>query len=222
MTISLYDPLDYDNLMRGVVYHFEKRQKWSLDFEITAKFFSPTVSSGIDVSRIAAAKIQGPGVYALYYTGNMTCYSSIGANVPIYVGKAVPRGARTGGKLNSDGPALRRRIVEHSKSIDQALNLHIFDFSFRYLPVVPVWIILAERFLIEHYKPVWNMCLEGFGDHDPGSGRSGSKRSWWDTLHPGRPWTDRLANARTDEEAIDKVNRFFDKISKSRTKDVRN
>ena len=25
-----------------------------------------------------------------------------------------------------------------------------------------VWITLAERFLIDNYEPVWNVCLEGF------------------------------------------------------------
>ena len=32
----------------------------------------------------------------------------------------------------------------------------------RFLAVVPVWITLTERFLIDYFKPVWNLCLDGF------------------------------------------------------------
>lgn len=76
------------------------------------------------------------------------------------------------------------------------------------MAVVPVWITLAERFLIEHYKPVWNVCLEGFGDHDPGKGRRDSQRSWWDALHPGRSWAHKLIR-RDAEEAQAKVIGFL-------------
>jgi hypothetical protein len=36
------------------------------------------------------------------------------------------------------------------------------DFRCRYLTVVPTWITQAERFLIEHYSPIWNVCVDGF------------------------------------------------------------
>ena len=45
---------------------------------------------------------EGPGVYALYYTGDFPYYTKIAAAnqsahvQPIYVGKAVPEGWRTG------------------------------------------------------------------------------------------------------------------------------
>lgn len=126
-----------------------------------------------------------------------------------YAGKAIPPESRKGGSVNTNHPALLRRIKEHAKSIDAATNLNIEDFSYRYLAVVPVWITLAERFLIEYYKPVWNLCLDGFGNHDPGSGRRNSRRSWWDTLHPGREWASRLTADKKQEDAEDRVRQFL-------------
>ena len=111
--------------------------------------------------------------------------------------------------VDERSPALQRRIREHSKSIDEAANLEVSDFSCRYLAVVPVWITLAERFLIDYYKPVWNLCLDGFGDHDPGKGRRNSQRSWWDTLHPGRKWASGLGTDKKQEEAEQNVASFF-------------
>ena len=158
----------------------------------------------------ALSKVQGPGIYSLYYSGVLDAYSSIsGKDMPIYVGKAVPPGSRRGTSVDENSPALQRRLREHSKSIDQAVNLELSDFSCRYLAVVPVWITLAERFLIDYFGPVWNLCLDGFGDHDPGSGRRASQRSWWDTLHPGRVWAERLVHGRLLEDAEAMVADFF-------------
>ena len=187
---DLYDPLTYDNLMAGLAVHFEQLPRSPL-----------TVS--------AAADVEGPGVYALFYSGGLPVYEAVaGGDTPIYVGKAVPPGSRKGTGADVGSPALRRRLREHAKSIDAAQNLNVADFASKHMAVVPVWITLAERFLIEHYKPVWNLCLDGFGDHDPGSGRRNSQRSWWDTLHPGRSWADKLAG-RDVEEAQAKVNAFL-------------
>jgi len=35
---------------------------------------------------------------------------------------------------------------------------------------------------------------DGFGNHDPGSGRYNQKRSVWDQVHPGRSWATRMSN----------------------------
>ena len=189
MTVDLYDPLTYDNLMAGMVLHFEKQTLEPLDT--------------IEV-------VSGPGIYSLFYSGNLPIYDSIsGSESPIYVGKAIPPGSRKGEDVDESKPALRSRIREHARSIGEVRNLEVSDFSYRYLVVVPVWITLAERFLIDHYKPIWNLCLDGFGDHDPGSGRRNSQRSWWDTLHPGRKWADRLAIGRKTNDAEKMVRDFF-------------
>lgn len=191
MKLDLYDPLTYENLMMGLIVHFERQNLIPLDAE-------------------SIENILGPGIYSLYYSGDLDVYSSIkGKNEPIYVGKAVPPGSRKGKPLNLDQPMLRRRITEHSRSIGQTVNLDPSDFSFRVLAVVPVWITLAERFLIDHYLPVWNRCLEGFGDHDPGRGRYQGERSWWDTLHPGRSWADKLRKVKSRGSAVSLVQDFF-------------
>lgn len=67
---------------------------------------------------------------------------------------------------------------------------------------------MAERFLIEHYRPLWNVCLDGFGLHDPGKGRHAGLIPWWDAMHEGREWAARLRQERTQSEAIARVRTF--------------
>jgi hypothetical protein len=155
---------------------------------------------------------EGSGVYAIYYHGDFSGYSSLvkAADAPpIYVGKAVPTGARKGGRRVLGGKELCQRLREHSESIEQAQNLELTHFTCRYLVVVPVWITLAERFLVEHYQPVWNVVIDGFGNHDPGAGRRAMKRPRWDILHPGRPWADRLAPQESFEEVLARLDLFL-------------
>lgn len=146
------------------------------------------------------AHLVGAGVYAIYYTGRFAAYKQIRQQnstrfkAPIYVGKAVPRGARKGG-LSFDasaGKALSNRLRHHADSIDQVKTLDVRDFYFRALMVDDVWIPLGENVLIERFQPLWNRVIDGFGNHTPGKGRRKSKRSQWDTLHPGREFVRRL------------------------------
>ena len=51
---------------------------------------------------------------------------------------------------------------------------------------------VIEAALIKLHRPLWNSCLDGFGNHDPGKGRYEQARSDWDVIHPGRNWADRL------------------------------
>lgn len=141
------------------------------------------------------AKFDGAGIYAIYYHGEFKAYAPIakrnsGDNptAPIYVGKAVPPGARKGGfGLAADpGSALLKRLREHAKSIEEVGNLNLADFRCRYLVCEDIWIPLGEALLIERFRPVWNVLIEGFGIHTPGKGRRKQVRSRWDTLHPGR------------------------------------
>lgn len=146
-------------------------------------------------------RFTGAGIYAIYYTGSFKAYEEIAKYNrndkflwPIYVGKAVPAGARKGGfGLDADpGEVLHKRLAEHGASIEQAENLHKEDFWCRYLVVDDIWIPLAESLLIEKFYPVWNMKIDGFGNHDPGAGRRNQRKSPWDVLHPGRPWAELL------------------------------
>ena len=190
---DLWDPLTYETLMAGTVAHFETLELKPLAGNIT---------------------IEGPGIYALYYKGNMPEYQPIAdGSHPIYVGKAVPPGARKGGVGDVKAPALRNRLRDHAKSINEAANLEPGDFLFRALAIVPVWIVFAEQALIKQYRAAWNTCLEGFGKHDQGKNRAETTRSWWDTLHPGRRWAARGAfqamQGRTPAEARKLVREHF-------------
>lgn len=139
----------------------------------------------------------GAGVYAIYYHGPMQCYSvlvtatvdgEVPVEVPIYVGKAVPEGARTGVSI-TEGARTRKmceRLREHAASVRAAENLDIADFTCRWLVVEPIWIPLGESVTISRFAPVWNVIVPGFGNHDPGAGRRKGLRTRWDTLHPGR------------------------------------
>ena len=142
--------------------------------------------------------VKGAGLYALYYDGSFPAYSKIAAKdkfdplkPPIYVGKAIPKGGRKGGlgKDVANSTALKSRLDKHAQSIAQSTNLKLNDFFFRHLVVDDVWIPLGENMLIENFRPLWNIVVDGFGNNDPGKGRYNQKRSSWDVLHPGRSWT---------------------------------
>jgi hypothetical protein len=150
---------------------------------------------------------MGVGVYALYYTGGLDYYRSIRRrDIPIYVGSAVPAGKRKGAEVVVEtGRTLYSRLTQHARSITQTRNLSLADFRCRYLVVVPVWIGLAERFLIEHYQPIWNTTVDGFGNHDPGSGRKNMKRPRWDILHPGRSWAKKLRATESPDDIMNKL-----------------
>jgi hypothetical protein len=68
---------------------------------------------------------------------------------------------------------------------------------------------LAESLLIERYRPLWNVVVDGFGNHDPGSGRHQGKRPNWDTLHPGRAWASRLQPSTLSLVAIEQRVRAY-------------
>ena len=61
----------------------------------------------------------------------------------------------------------------------------------------------VEASLIRQYTPIWNSCIDGFGNHDPGSGRYDQAKSDWDILHPGRSWADRLRGAHSSLKEIE-------------------
>ncbi len=56
-----------------------------------------------------------------------------------------------------------------------------------YLVVDDVWILLGESLIILHFRPVWNVVVEGFGSHNPGIGRFAGKCPSWGIFHPDRP-----------------------------------
>lgn len=185
-----YNPLDYENLGHSVV---------------------DAVLARLVVPLIDLTPFDGAGIYAIYYTGPFPAYATLADRnqqerfeAPIYVGKAVPSGARKGGGRGQGArnQALFRRLAEHAGSIAQAVNLELEDFYCRYLIVDDIWIPLGESLIIERFQPIWNVVVDGFGNHDPGSGRYSGQRPMWDVLHPGRPWAERLRENRRSEEDI--------------------
>ncbi|MDQ3512081.1 MAG: Eco29kI family restriction endonuclease [Chloroflexota bacterium] len=192
LTPAEFDPLDYDNLAKSRVRELMGRGPYSLPL--------PGV-------------FYGAGIYAIFYTGDVGSFppydrwASPKADEPIYVGKAIPSGSRRGTPAVStiNSRPLHSRLSEHAASIANATNLDGADFLCRFLVMKPVWITLAERFVIDHYRPVWNGCFDWFGIHDPGSGRHQGEVSWWDALHPGRPFAGRLRQTRTHDDALRKL-----------------
>lgn len=187
-----YNPLEKKNLGKSVADSLVKRKPVSLG----------------SIERFA-----GAGVYAIYYTGDFDTYAKLrewnpcvdDLSVPIYVGKAVPTGGRKGNvdpEVSAKGTALYSRLDEHRKSIEQTSNLEIDDFWCRYLVVDDIWIPLGESLLIQRHRPIWNSLIDGFGNHDPGSGRHKGARPNWDTLHPGRSWAEKCAPSKQSETQI--------------------
>jgi Eco29kI restriction endonuclease len=135
-------------------------------------------------------------------------------SLPIYVGKAIPKGSRKGissGTANASF-ALYDRLMEHAESVQSTRNLKLKDFACRYLVIEDIWIPLGESVLIAQYLPLWNLKLDGFGNHDPGKGRHKQKRSPWDVVHPGRAWAAKLADhAKTAEELMAEVDAYLQK-----------
>ncbi len=198
-----YNPLDKLNLGKSVVEALLVLPSTSLE---------------------TVAPFEGAGIYAIYYHGAFEPYQAIAERgvsameTPIYVGKAVPSGARKGANLTttSAGRWLFNRISEHRDSIKAAQNLDVGDFSVRYLVVDDIWIPLGEALLISTFNPVWNRLIDGFGNHDPGAGRYNGLRPLWDVLHPGRAWADRCKpRSETREEIGRRIIDYFSATSKA-------
>lgn len=176
-----FDPLDYDNLGASISRALDDQPVVGLrDLEV----------------------FDGAGVYALYYTGAHPAYlplAEANRRTPgtwaIYIGKAEAENARKGDPAQAVKPVgdkLFKRIRNHRASIEQATNLSLDDFQVRALAIAPTWIPLAEVVAIRMHNPVWNVLVDGLGNHNPGSGRANGMRPRWDTVHPGRSWAEHL------------------------------
>ncbi|HBO4367894.1 Eco29kI family restriction endonuclease [Pseudomonas aeruginosa] len=182
--------------MTGTVIPFNPLDKKNLGASVAEALLTKEVHPLGDLS-----VFEGAGIYAIYYTGDFEPYAQVSRlngdgkfMLPIYVGKAVPPGARMGASLElAAGKVLHKRLKEHAESIKAAENLDIKDFHCRFLVVDDIWIPLGESLIIARFTPVWNSLIDGFGNHNPGKGRHAGMRPRWDVLHPGREWAMRLA-----------------------------
>ncbi len=177
----------------------------------TIRFFN-----GTPVMKIPPpVKFHGTGVYAIYFIGKNKLYADLALknriefSMPIYVGKAVPRGwrqARIETQSSNKAYELNGRLNEHARSIEQAVNLSLEDFHCRFMileDTASSLISTVEAALIRYYKPIWNTQIDGFGNHDPGKGRYNQAKSEWDVLHPGRPWADKCLGTAPDSDRVE-------------------
>jgi hypothetical protein len=156
----------------------------------------------------------GTGVYALYYTGKNPIYKKyaelnrLSYSFPIYVGKAVPKGwrqARVSDNQLDQPKELFNRLREHSRSIAAAQGLELQDFSCRFVIFEDAssdMIGSIEAALIKLNRPLWNIAVDGFGNHDPGSGRYEQAKSDWDVIHPGRAWAEKCNGIHAEKSDI--------------------
>ena len=169
---------------------------------------------------------SGTGVYALYYTGDNPIYTKYAAlnrlayTAAIYVGKAVPTGwrqARSSDDPSNQSRELFNRLREHNRSIALTSDLLVKDFMCRFVIFEHAgsdMIGTIEAALIRLNKPLWNSSVDGFGNHDPGSGRYEQARSDWDVLHPGRKWALKCnGNPRKRPAILEDINGHLNKLS---------
>lgn len=173
----IYDPLRRVNLGRSV--------QWAL-----------LARSPVQLDRIPV--FDGCGIYALYYAGPLPLYASISSadcGVPIYVGKADPKGGRKGLNVTPawEGRKLRSRLLIHGRKLDASNDFQASQFFARYLPADDLFTPMAERLMIASFRPVWNLVLDGFGVNRQGGRREAEQlRPAWHELHRGVAWAESM------------------------------
>ena len=187
----------------------------------TIRFFNGTPVYELSPSD----RFHGTGVYAIYCISRQGVYSQYhninrtSFSLPIYVGKAVPRGwrqARITTKPDSKNFELYGRLREHSRNITQGSNIAISDFQCRFMILEGQETDLIgtiEAALIRMYRPLWNAVVDGFGNHDPGKGRYNQAKSDWDVYHPGRKWAEKCLGTPSNFADVDaKVKDYFSMV----------
>lgn len=172
-------------------------------------------------------RFLGSGVYALYYTGSNPLYAPLAEvnrlayDVPIYVGKAVPKGWRQGRVSDSalrQSNELNSRIIEHIRNIEIGAGLEIESFACRFVIFEETgsdMISTVEAALIKLFRPLWNTSVDGFGNHTPGAGRFEQAKSDWDVIHPGRGFADKCKGIPKSDATIRKnIASHFEKMLK--------
>jgi len=199
--------------------HIYKSEAFEEIIKDTIRFFN-----GTPVHKLPPpVKFEGTGVYAIYYTGKSKYYAQLYQqnrlefHQPIYVGKAVPTGWRQAREVQAGFVSyeLFGRLREHGKSIDVVKNLNVEDFSCRFMILegsASHLIGTVEAALIKYYKPIWNTKIDGFGNHDPGSGRYNQAKSDWDVIHTGRAWADKCVGKSATLAVVEKkITEYFEK-----------
>jgi hypothetical protein len=193
--------------------HIFRSEKFQSVLEDALQFFSHTPVYPLPPTD----GFIGPGVYGIYYLGDFPPYGPLSrinkpvCTQPIYVGKAVPKGWRTGRSSQVMRKDLHGRLAQHARSISQTEEyasrtrlsqyIKLVDFRCRFMILREAesdLIAPAEAALIRLYNPLWNHAIAGFGLHDVGKKRLDQLRTMWDTIHPGRTWTQKLTGTSPD------------------------
>jgi hypothetical protein len=175
-----------------------------LDTNALTKVFANELVSRpqVPLPEIELERVQGAGLYALYYSGGFELYeplSEAATSWPIYLGSALPSGSRTGRIRKARKSPILDRLERHTQSVTAAANLEEKQFQARWFPVDEPFIILGEILLLRFYRPLWNSNVAGFGAKVVGERRIGGRMSNWDTLHPGRPGMGTARGATVDK-----------------------
>lgn len=203
--------------------HIYKNDAFSELVKDAIRFFNGTPVHELELPDI----FLGTGVYALYYIGKNPIYKKYSMlnrleySYPIYVGKAVPQGwrqSRIADNSEKKSRELCQRLREHLRSIKSA-GFNSSDFMCRFVIFEGAgsdMIGTIEAGLIKRFRPLWNVALDGFGNHTPGNGRFQQAKSDWDVLHPGRDWADRCTGTHRDLKLIkSNVATFLESIGKT-------
>jgi hypothetical protein len=189
----IYTSLDFDEIIKDTIRFFNE----------TPVYILPP-----------PMKFQGTGVYAVYSIGKVGIYKKFheinrtSFDIPIYIGKAVPRGwrqSRASSSTNIISYELHSRLSEHSKSISVGEDLNSDDFHCGFMILEnreSTLIGTVEAALIQKYRPIWNSLIDGFGNHDPGKGRYEQAKSDWDVCHPGRSWAEKCRGKHADKKTL--------------------
>ncbi|WP_353258725.1 Eco29kI family restriction endonuclease [Prochlorothrix hollandica] len=188
----------------------------------TIRFFNGTPIHPITLPQ----RFTGTGVYGIYCIAKYGLYRQFhlinrtGFYVPIYIGKAVPKGwrqARQTSGITSQGCELYNRLQQHSRNIEDVEDLDRTDYFCRFMILEnreSDLIGTVEAALIRQYQPLWNTLIDGFGNHDPGKGRYQQAKSDWDVCHPGRAWADKCQGvAANRDELHQQIQSFLERLS---------
>jgi hypothetical protein len=95
--------------------------------------------------------------------------------------------------------------MEHGRNIALVSGLNNEDFMCRFVIFEDAgsdMIGTIEAALIRLNRPLWNTAVDGFGNHDPGSGRYQQAKSDWDVIHQGRAWAEKCNGMHKEKNVI--------------------
>lgn len=172
-----------------------------------------------------SVQFHGTGVYAIYCLAKTDLYATyhlvngVTCSVPIYVGKAVPKGWRQARIIPEPGTMsfeLYTRLREHARNLELAEGINRNEFRCRFMILENKesdLIATVEAALIRNYQPLWNTVVDGFGNHDPGKGRYNQAKSDWDVCHPGRKWAERCQGiASRREDIVKRISLYLERL----------